>query len=200
MPNGTRSPVTMRPLPKRPSITTACVALERGRNGPRRCGARSTGHLAGMIPLCTLHFDAATLEVTRRWREDPQRLTEWHRAQETNVVTREITRIVRVHTAGPAVVYYIGNPPTQRVKIGTSTRFRTRFANLKRTFPEIVLLAVEPGHFELESHRHIQFAELRECQDREREWFRKAPVLMQHINDVRRRHGDPDAYQLDQHV
>jgi hypothetical protein len=106
------------------------------------------------------------------------------------------TKIVYVPTSSPNVVYYMGDPASQTVKIGTSTNFRKRLIGIRAKFPDIVLLAVEPGHFTLESLRHDQFSELRIVQRGQREWFRKAPELMDHVNEIRRQYGDPKLYRF----
>lgn len=85
----------------------------------------------------------------------------------------------------PAVVYYLGDPSTRRVKIGTTTRLRQRFLSLAPTHKKIVLLATEPGGHALERSRHKQFASLRA----HGEWFRKEPILMEHVGAVRLDHG-----------
>ncbi len=89
-----------------------------------------------------------------------------------------------------AVVYYLGNPESQLVKIGTSTNLRHRIATLRIERPQLVLLATEPGTYPTERKRHHQFRHLREWMPTgEREWFRKVPLLMDHIGQIRLRHG-----------
>ncbi|WP_368660301.1 GIY-YIG nuclease family protein [Verrucosispora sp. NA02020] len=93
-----------------------------------------------------------------------------------------------------SVVYYIGDPPTQHVKIGTTIDLTRRFSRLRINRPGIKLLAVEPGDHRLEARRHRQFEHLRVVkrgQGGEIEWFRKAPELMEFIGGRRFKHGDP---------
>ena len=92
----------------------------------------------------------------------------------------------------PAVVYYLGDPPSQTVKIGTSTRLVRRFEALKAKWPELRLLAVEPGHFDVERVRHGQFAHWRVShRGALREWYSKSDPLMSHINELRAQYGEP---------
>jgi hypothetical protein len=87
--------------------------------------------------------------------------------------------------AVPAVVYYIGDPGRSLVKIGTTTRLRARFAAVAAAHRRCVLLATEPGTYPLEMRRHRQFKTLRY----NGEWFRKAPVLMEHVGRLRIQYG-----------
>lgn len=135
-------------------------------------GLRALPPLAGLVALCAEHrhqVEAAVKPVA-------------------------VTEIVYVHTASPAVVYYVGDPPSQCVKIGTTTRLMARLGAIRERFPQARLLAVEPGHYALERQRHAQFRELAVVQRGQREWFRKAPALMNHVNAVRAEWGDPDLY------
>jgi hypothetical protein len=97
-----------------------------------------------------------------------------------------------VRTVPTAVVYYIGDPATQQVKIGCTTRMSLRFAAIANQRPGAVLLAIEPGFMDREHQRHRQFAHLRVTHHGgNREWYRKAPDLMEWINEARRQYGDP---------
>jgi hypothetical protein len=86
------------------------------------------------------------------------------------------------------VVYYMGCPDKQLVKIGTSSNLRRRWKSLRAVHPRLVLLATEPGRYAEETRRHHQFRSLL-ASTHSREWFRKAPVLMEHIAVIRSRHG-----------
>jgi hypothetical protein len=88
------------------------------------------------------------------------------------------------------VTYYLGDPETQLVKIGTTMALFKRIVSLKRVRPRLLLLATEPGHEAVEHSRHHQFQGLHNpLPNGEKEWFRKAPVLLNHIADLRQRHG-----------
>lgn len=109
-------------------------------------------------------------------------------------------QVIRTKSAAAYVVYYIANPElrsdrgvVKAVKIGTSSSFRDRFAAVKTEAPGSLLLAVEPGHFELERARHHQFRDLRlrTPHGRASEWFMKSDELMAHINALRSEWGDP---------
>lgn len=96
----------------------------------------------------------------------------------------------RARKRGP-VVYYLGDPPTQLVKIGTTMRLPARFRELSRVRPELKLLAVEPGSRILESRRHHEFRHHQARVPGEVEWFHKVDRLMAHITRVRLTFGDP---------
>lgn len=190
-PRISRSTVT-RPVGTRVALAEECVARIPSAFRSRKCGVRSVGLLAGIVPLCVEHLQVVRGTVPNAWRRSLD-----HVAPVSVQPKRDdprATRVVYVNTTGPGVVYYIGDPPSQRVKIGTSTKLPQRFTDIRKKFPGAVLLAVEPGHFELEQARHAQFPGLRCIQRGEREWFRKAPELMEHVNSVRREHGDPARY------
>lgn len=90
----------------------------------------------------------------------------------------------------PDVVYYIGDPDSQLVKIGTSSNLRVRLSDLRVRRPRALLLACEPGSHRVETKRHRQFATLAEpLPSGEREWFRKAPILMEHVGQMRHAYG-----------
>jgi hypothetical protein len=88
-----------------------------------------------------------------------------------------------------SVVYYIGNPATQLVKIGCTTNLRRRFYSHAAEFPGLKLLATEPGSFAEETARHRHFASLRSPLGRHREWFKRAPLLMEHVTELRLKYG-----------
>ena len=88
------------------------------------------------------------------------------------------------------VVYYIGTvlPPSGvgAVKIGTTENVVRRIWQLRRDRPDaqLVLLATEPGGYDLERRRHIEFAGARLTG----EWFALSPRLEYHIARL----SDPD--------
>lgn len=107
---------------------------------------------------------------------------------------RKITEALggQVREVISGVVYYLGDPETQQVKIGSTTRLATRFANIRIQRPALVLLAAEPGYNDLERERHRRFRGVRVSHHGgNREWYRKTPELMEWVNDVRRVYGDP---------
>jgi hypothetical protein len=150
-------------------IANSCLAR---RANARHCHNTGVRTVLG-IPLCDTHV----VEMARLFGN------------------AEPVKVVQVATKGPHVVYYAGNPVTQLVKIGTSHDFRTRLGALRARFPGVKLLAVEPGHFDLEALRHRQFGHLRATGPGvQREWFHKADDLMVHINEVWKAHGPPEHY------
>lgn len=78
-----------------------------------------------------------------------------------------------------SVVYYmrIGD----RVKIGTTTNLHKRMASIG---PE-ELLATEPGWYDLEEQRHLQFAHYRTSG----EWFRYEGAVKDHVKELRKKLG-----------
>lgn len=98
----------------------------------------------------------------------------------------------------PAVVYYIGDPDTQLVKIGATTRLHQRFGQLALVRPKIKLLCVEPGYKDMERQRHQQFRDSRVKGRSGREWFYRNDKLMAHIASLRQAHGDP--WEFDPHI
>lgn len=102
----------------------------------------------------------------RRWREEEQ-----ERAADRLRSKRK-----------PGFVYYIRIDGL--IKIGYTVDIRER----TRAYPPTSeLLAAHPGTTELEQQMHRQFAAFRE---RGREWFRPAPEVMEHIDEVREKFGD----------
>lgn len=69
------------------------------------------------------------------------------------------------------VVYYIRF--SDRVKIGTTRNLKSRLQSL----PHDEVLATEPGSFDVEAARHLEFAHLRI----HGEWFRLEGGLAEHI-------------------
>lgn len=97
---------------------------------------------------------------------------------------------LEVVTGIDAVVYYVGDPDSQLVKIGTSTALKRRLSSFRRARPRALLLATEPGTYPLERSRKYQFRASQEpLASGETEWFRKTPYLMAHIGDLRLEHG-----------
>lgn len=89
-----------------------------------------------------------------------------------------------------AVVYYVGDPDSQLVKIGTSTGLKMRVGTFRKKRPGAILLATEPGTYPLETQRHHQFGAAREwLPSGETEWYRKTPLLMAHIGLMRQTYG-----------
>lgn len=140
----------------------------------RRPGGACTGEVAvslGGMDFCNAHLEA--LLGALRAREE---------LLDTPPTPAEAAGF---RSVANAVVYYLGSRTTGHVKIGTTTRLRSRFMSLTSVRQEAVLLATEPGGMDAERRRHRQFALLRVGG----EWFRKEPLLMQHVAEVRAAHG-----------
>lgn len=82
------------------------------------------------------------------------------------------------------VVYYVRRG--QFIKIGTTMQFSKRMGALR---PDEIL-AVEPGSYDLERERHVQFAATR-CDSRS-EYFLPSQELIEHMLEVREERGRPD--------
>lgn len=126
------------------------------------------------MPMCTEHRAAVHAEMLRRPKTADQ----------------APPRVERVRQPLPqSVVYYLGDPDSQLVKIGTSTKLKARMATIRVTRRGVVLLATEPGTFTTENTRHRQFRSHQAPLAGEREWFRKTPLLLEHIARLRSTHG-----------
>lgn len=86
--------------------------------------------------------------------------------------------------AAACVVYYvrIGD----KIKIGFTGNLTQRMKSLRADKANV--LAVEPGGRELEARRHKQFSRLRAGR---REDFQPTFALIQHIDSIRERYGEP---------
>lgn len=147
-------------------VRNSCGGLEF--NGVQRC-VDEVLEVVGDVPLCRLHL----------WKLTRALLTGGDRQPAHNWV-----------------VYYLGDPHKQLVKIGTSGVLPARISELRRHYPGAMLLATELGGRDQERARHEQFASLRTTSTSDvfpcggdTEWFRKEPELMDHIGRVRLQHG-----------
>lgn len=87
------------------------------------------------------------------------------------------------------VVYYARRGSL--IKIGTTVKLRPRLVALKIK----ELLAVEPGHYDLEKQRHDQFAALQivlKRRGKHNEWFLPGKALTEFTQALRAAHGLPD--------
>jgi hypothetical protein len=90
-------------------------------------------------------------------------------------------------TVHPPLVYYARRGDL--IKIGTTTQIKRRLTD--QAFDE--LLAVEPGSFDLEWQRHVQFGEsLANKRRGQNEWFHPGEALLAHIKELRAAHELPD--------
>lgn len=83
------------------------------------------------------------------------------------------------------VVYYIEF--AHGIKIGTTSNLAQRLQSF--ALPESAVLAVEPGGFEIERSRHEFFKESRLGRT---EVFRDCPKIRNHIDAVKKYHGEPN--------
>ena len=119
------------------------------------------------VPLCVKHLQKAYLYV--------KDLVDAHEP--------EVSGDPPGRQLAPTVVYYIRFG--DRIKIGTSGDVWTRV----RQLPCDRLLAIEPGGFDVEHERHVQFKAFR--LNANSEWFRDCPEIRKHVNALRRQYGDP---------
>lgn len=118
-----------------------------------------------------IEIDAAVIDIATRVGRK-----RWSSGEGPGISQRALV------SASDAIVYYIRRGDL--IKIGTTTEPRKRFGSL---VPDEIL-AVEPGGVEEERARHRQFRFLRV----RGEYFRDAPELREHIQQVRDLNGDPD--------
>lgn len=97
---------------------------------------------------------------------------------------RDAEQAKRLEDQKNSVVYYIDFG--KRIKIGTTSNLSRRIAQFSQPISSV--LAVEPGSFDLETHRHRQFAHLRYNKT---ELFDRNEWLMEHIEKTRMEFGDP---------
>lgn len=153
--------------------------------GERRCH-HEVIEIVADVPLCLLHRSRITKEILGDPHPKALVLSE-PPAEQIREGTFAVVRVVKLVDH---VVYYLGDPDSQLVKIGTASQLVARISTLRVHRPRVTLLATEPGSVLEERDRHIQFKALRTyLRSGEREWFRKAPALMQHIGDLRLQHG-----------
>lgn len=88
------------------------------------------------------------------------------------------------------VVYYV-RLGVNHIKIGTTGRLAERMGELRVVNAEN-LLAIEPGTYDLEQQRHVQFDGQR--YDRHREDFAESTGLLDLIGELREKWGDPYEY------
>lgn len=78
------------------------------------------------------------------------------------------------------MIYFVENPETGLVKIGTSSDVAVRFLTISREQNvTLVLLGVMDGSFEIEHHLHQYFS----SSHIRGEWFQKTPELIAYIHE-----------------
>lgn len=82
------------------------------------------------------------------------------------------------------IVYYV--QLGEYIKIGVTGSLQARLATFRTTNPNVKLLATEPGDHRRERQRHDQFAAYRV---RRTECFKPHRELVEHINELRQKHG-----------
>lgn len=84
-------------------------------------------------------------------------------------------------------VYYVRM--SDHVKIGTTNDLTRRLRSLYLDHDPKLLLAVEPGGWSVEQHRHAQFNDERVWSNRE--LFNPSPRLLAHIADLNAKYAPP---------
>jgi len=131
----------------------------------RGCDNRAAALIADLA-FCQRHIDLLTA------------------ALKTTVITEASPREIYI-APFREVVYYIGWPGFDKIKIGTSTRLRNRLATLSNgPKGKAHLLVIEPGSYSTERSRHRQFRSSRILGT---ELFRATPQISNHIGDLRAR-------------
>ncbi len=153
------------------------------------CGDPADKTVAG-IDLCNHHADRLT-----KWRyfEEPEERVRG-KTRSLREADREYEQAVResdLHRekirAASSVVYYIRRASDGAVKIGTSTKLRSRMTALRAEHGELTILLTHSGTMKEESQMHRQFAGYRL---RRTEWFAPSKVLLRWILDRRGLHGE----------
>lgn len=163
-----------------PKSRPLCVGIDKA----ERCVLTAVRESAEYgLPLCGDHLNKLKLymhaaQVGRQYAE--QQIAEGSAIRNAQRQT-DAEKIEQARADGNAVVYYmrIGDV----IKIGTTTNLKNRMTAL---MPD-ELLATEPGHRELETMRHRQFAHLKVRGER----FRPGEDLLSHIDMIRRHYGSP---------
>ncbi len=163
-----------RPLSTRDAVCGACARAIINEQFRSKQGRDYMTELLG--------FNAVANEAHRQ-RMETQRI----KADEA-----EQRRLEREANQPDAVVYYIRTGDHQ-IKIGTTARLPERVREL-RAVNLSNLLAVEPGGYELEHQRHLQFKAWRYNPRTEDFW--DAVELNDHIASVVAEHGDPKKFLL----
>jgi hypothetical protein len=128
-----------------------------------------TGELCGRVPA--------------RWC-GPSRLCDVHREDAVRwadlCVSEERERLARA-----GLVYY-ARQPSGLIKIGTSTKVRSRVRQIERDEGcSLVILATEPGGRRMESQRHGEFKDYRV----KGEWFKPGARLLRWIHALEVQRG-----------
>lgn len=123
------------------------------------------------IGLCVEHQG----EAGRNW-------TDWN-AHERDAFPLLHDR-TREETFKASIVYYIAM--RDHIKIGTTTNLKRRINSFCVRPADV--LAIEPGGYEREHERHVQFAQLRVGRT---ELFDEGPELLKHVRTARTMFGDP---------
>lgn len=150
---------------------TACTAQKRDGSF---CDGRSLPDAP--FPICLRH--AGEVLSFLRFRLDEEVRNDGDRLGRAADL---LDRVASPHRAFPpraGRVYYVQVGPL--IKIGFTERLTARINGYP---PNSVLLAAEPGDFELETRRHEQF---RHLLAERREWFRPGLDLIAHINGLRK--------------
>lgn len=142
------------------------------------------------MELAGVEIDARAAEIATKlvhWKFKRRQETEKARLAELEELAQQRLRdeeAVERWRTSPGIVYYILR--NNLIKIGTTVRPKQRFDDL---MPDAVL-ATEPGNEELERVRHKQFHSIR--YDLSCEYFHPDPALINHIRQLRAKHGVPD--------
>lgn len=138
-----------------------------------KCMTSSVIYAAGEIPLCLEHAEAARSHLSAALARLPKR--------RVGVARPDAPK--REPSTRPSVVYY-GLVQPGFVKIGHTTNPMIRWENIRKQYPDLTILVVEPGRATEETARHARFVDLRV---RQTELFHYGDALQEHTAELRDR-------------
>ena len=150
----------------------------------QRCTAqKGSGEFCDAPSMPDVPFPICGQHAYRLWRRLSEIVTEAER-DKLRILTLAFEQIDekraredRRRASADHVVYYV--LVGDLLKIGTTSRLKARLAQFP---PNKKLLAVEPGSYELERKRHVEFADLLAHGN---EWFRFEGALIEHVQNMR---------------
>lgn len=111
------------------------------------------------------------------------------RKQAASISEKQVEAMGDLPTGFTETVYYVRI--SDHIKIGTTNDLAKRLRSLYADHDPKLLLAVEPGGWAVEQHRHQQFRDERVWANRE--LFNPSPRLLGHIAELNAQYGSPIA-------
>lgn len=138
------------------------------------CGAAASERI-GDADFCLYHYQRALEWFHKRIEDRPERREQAER------VAAEKERLL---AEARSIVYFLRSEQTALIKIGTSTRYRSRLTQLQSEHGPLRLLLAVPGMRAREAELHAAFA----AQRVSGEWFRAERELLLWIKRAREAH------------